>query len=280
TREAFDATWQAAHADGLSDAHLKQLQEAWTGHDFLKPLRRALEMEHVMTSHEYRRMRNSETSVYDWLDGGSSAPPRPLITTGPVDYVLDAIEKTPQFCRNQVFSPIWKFAWSYQDELRFVRTVERGLQAWDAAIAQQSAAPLQSLGSAAYRYLFDTGGPVEPMTICYLLSPRAGRFFPVMKKAFVTQTLRELAIAGLALRRYELRYGKPAPSLEALVPEFLPCAPRDFMNGKALKYELRNGVMTLYSGALDPAGDAGDLKNLIWPNPASLEENENTQQKH
>ena len=95
-----------------------------------------------------------------------------------------------------------------------------------------------------------------------------------MKKAFVAQTLRELAIAGLALKRYELRYGKPAPSLEALVPEFLPAVPRDFMDGTALKYSPTNATMKLHSVGIDLRDDAGDLKSLVWPQPASPEETE------
>jgi hypothetical protein len=95
-----------------------------------------------------------------------------------------------------------------------------------------------------------------------------------MKKGFAAQTLRELAIAGLALRRYEVRHGKPAPSLESLLPEFLPAVPRDFVDGTALKYRPTNAVMRLYSVGVDLRGDAGDLKSLVWPQPASDEETE------
>ena len=42
-----------------------------------------------------------------------------------------------------------------------------------------------------------------------------------------TLAQRDSAAAGIAFRRYQLKYGRPPDSLEALVPEFLPAVPRD-----------------------------------------------------
>ena len=273
-REAFEATWQATHVDGLGDAQLKELQDVWARQDFLKQLRRALTMEHVMNSHEYARMRNTDVGPFQWLCLAN--PPRPwMMIRSPVHVLGEVILRTPEFLRDEIYSPLWKFAWSHQDELRFMKTVERGLGAWDAAIGEQSAVPLQPLGDAEYRDLMDENDSTEQSSLRYILSPRAGRFFPIMKKAFSAQTLRSLAIAGLALRRYELRYGKPAPSLEALVPEFLPEVPRDFMDGKPLKYKPTTNGLTLYSVGADGKDDGGDdAKDLLWPHRATPEEAE------
>jgi hypothetical protein len=70
----------------------------------------------------------------------------------------------------------------------------------------------------------------------------------------MAQTLRELAVAGLALKRHQLRYQNMPTALEALVPEFLPAVPRDFMDGTTLKYEL-----TSTRPILCAVGD------LFWP---------------
>src|SRR5260370_224874 len=45
-----------------------------------------------------------------------------------------------------------------------------------------------------------------------------------VKHTIESETLRELTVAAIALKRYELRHGKPAPSLAPSVPGFLPAA--------------------------------------------------------
>jgi len=49
--------------------------------------------------------------------------------------------------------------------------------------------------------------------------------------AFQDLTLREMVIAVIAIKRYELREGKPPSSLAALVPEFLDATACDLMDG-------------------------------------------------
>lgn len=107
----------------------------------------------------------------------------------------------------------------------------------------------------------------------------------MLKRAFATQTLRELAITAIALKRYELREGKPAATLEQLVPDFLKELPRDFMDGNALKYRLTPAGPLLYSVGYDGKDDGGDSKapkymnftilngaDFVWPQEASPEE--------
>jgi hypothetical protein len=109
-----------------------------------------------------------------------------------------------------------------------------------------------------------------------------------VRRALVCETLRELTVAAVALKRYELRHGKPAPNLAALVPEFLPELPRDYMDGQPLRYRLNpDGSFLLYSVGQDGRDDGGDAtpssgagtrpnlqngRDLVWPAPASAEE--------
>lgn len=91
-----------------------------------------------------------------------------------------------------------------------------------------------------------------------------------------------MVTTAIALKRYQLRNGKPAPSLESLVPEFLPQLPVDWMDGKALRYRLNPaGSWTLYSVGTDGKDDGGDPgfpqsphgttvtiesgRDLVWP---------------
>src|SRR5437879_4400286 len=109
-----------------------------------------------------------------------------------------------------------------------------------------------------------------------------------VQRALVCETLRELTVAAVALKRYELRHGKPAPSLAALVPELLPALPRDYMDGQPLRYRLNpDGSFLLYSVGQDGRDDGGDAtptsgagtkpnlqngRDIVWPAPASAEE--------
>ena len=55
---------------------------------------------------------------------------------------------------------------------------------------------------------------------------------------FENLTLHQLVVTAIALKRHELRHSKLPVTLNALVPDFLPAAPRDFMDGQSLRYRL------------------------------------------
>jgi len=120
--------------------------------------------------------------------------------------------------------------------------------------------------------------------VFYLISAIA---IPDYKKAFVraakTEAARRLAITAIALRRYELKHGKPAPDLPSLVPEFLSDVPRDCMDSQLLKYRANpDGSAVLYSIGEDGKDDGGnsasrkprvasglrDGHDMVWPLPA------------
>jgi hypothetical protein len=72
-------------------------------------------------------------------------------------------------------------------------------------------------------------------------------------------TLNKLVTTAIAIKRYELKHGKPPPRLAALVPEFLPALPVDLMDGQTLRYRLySDGSFTLYSVGANAQDDGGD----------------------
>jgi hypothetical protein len=90
---------------------------------------------------------------------------------------------------------------------------------------------------------------------------------PNYQKAFQTavqkETQRQLTITAIALKRYELRNRRPAPDLQALVPEFLSVLPRDYFSTNHLRYHITEpGSPLLYSVGADGHDDGGD------PSPA------------
>ena len=107
-------------------------------------------------------------------------------------------------------------------------------------------------------------------------------------KSAHAETDRSMVLCAVALKRYALRHGRPAPDLNSLVPEFLPVVPTDYMDGKSLKYHLNaDGTWRLYSVGDDGRDDDGDPsptkpdqayraiwrgKDAVWPSPATPEE--------
>jgi hypothetical protein len=102
------------------------------------------------------------------------------------------------------------------------------------------------------------------------------------------ETRREMTVAAIALKRFELRYNMPPPDLAALVPEFLVRVPHDYMDGGNLRYRPKGiGNWILYSVGEDCVDDGGDVtssephtvffsiwnsRDAVWPAAATQEE--------
>ena len=101
-----------------------------------------------------------------------------------------------------------------------------------------------------------------------------------------TETERQMTLAAIALKRFELRHGKLPSSLEALVPEVLAAVPYDYMSAKPLCYRVGNdGRYVIYSVGEDGKDDGGDPtpgpgqasglwtgRDAVWPSPAKERE--------
>jgi len=106
-------------------------------------------------------------------------------------------------------------------------------------------------------------------------------FMRASERAVQTETERQMTLAAITLKRFQLRHGQLPPSLEALVPEFLPAVPYDYMGAKALGYRLNaDGSYLLYSTGEDGKDDGGDPnpplakppglwegRDAVWPSP-------------
>jgi len=113
------------------------------------------------------------------------------------------------------------------------------------------------------------------------------RFSGAFRKIATAETRQRLGITAIALKRYELKYGKLPLNLKTLAPEFLSAVPIDPMSGKALCYRLNgDGSFVLYSVGEDGKDDGGDPtpamagaqpdlwegRDAVWPSAASEEE--------
>ena len=290
TNIAVGATWQALQTPGWNDEQLARLHAGWQSLEFLGAMAHALEMERAMQGPAYDRLRQSSKEVADILGGyqnmfGGGGGGTNSISS--LDDVVDLLRvKLPELGRDSLYIPLWQFAWSHQDELHCMELVQAPIETLRRAAKQNPGEEV----AAAFRRL-DTNTEEANLydRLRFRVSDMAFSWVSKsVQRALVCETLRELTVAAIALKRYELRHGKVAPSLAALVPELLPERPRDYMDGKPLRYRLNpDGSFLLYSVGQDGRDDGGDAtptagagskpclqngRDLVWPAPASAEE--------
>jgi hypothetical protein len=255
---AFVHTWEALQADGWADADLARLAAAWKEPPFIAAMTQALEGERMYIAATYDALResNDEAAVLIAfaMDTGNS-----LDTSGPwwTTWILSDLAPVVDFLRDQVYCRLWRFSWIDQDEYRYTRNLQRLLELSRAAVRDRSGVRLQSEASSVVeeampRNLYDR---VRMPTINWFeVFPRA------MGRSMRLETERSLALAAIALKRYELRTGTHPDSLETLVPEFLDSIPTDYMNGQPLRYRLNpDGAFLLYSVGEDGKDNGGDM---------------------
>jgi len=117
----------------------------------------------------------------------------------------------------------------------------------------------------------------------------------IFNRVMVAETTRQMAIAAIALKRYQLKHGNYPPYLNSLVPEFVPTVPLDPVDGQPLRYRRNaDGSFLLYSVGENGKDDGGnptqpsnnndfpdynwnDSRALdwIWPQPATEAEIQN-----
>ena len=269
---AMAATWQALQCDGWTDAQLATLQAAWGAYDFLQGMDRAFAMERATACIEYERMRSSDVPLSDFFNQGTGAVAATpsLLSWDWVGQMFDP--------RERIFTPVWKFAWSAQDELYYCESVQRTLDAHRHGQRCQAGAPvmaaidkIESRSFAPYDYI--------RFLIARMINGSLGKS---MMRAWLAQTTAEIVKTAIAVKRYELRERKLPPNLAALVPEFLEKPAVDYMDGKALRYHLESdNAFILYSVGLDGRDGCGDAtststglnyqntRDLVWPRQAS-----------
>ena len=271
----FGVTWQALQHDHWSDDQLRALQDAWGAHDFLLPMDNALAMERAMAIEEYGRFRSSDQPLSELFDGGVTPPPTPSLLS------LDWVEKMFNPA-DRIFSPMWKFAWSKQDESHYCQTIQAMLQAHRTGVGQRSGGTVIAAIERIEKEL--NAGPYDRLR--FLMSRMIiGSVAKSFQRAWLAQATAEIARTAVALKRYELRHGRLPDTLRALVPDFLPALPIDFMDGSPLRYCLdSHSAFRLYSVGVDGRDDHGDpsstssslsyqnSRDLLWPQRSSEEE--------
>ncbi|MBI3876023.1 MAG: hypothetical protein HY300_08735 [Verrucomicrobia bacterium] len=273
---AVSTTWEALDYPRWSEPRLAELQAAWQGVEFLQAMTRAAEMERAVGGDIFRQSRSDIRFLNNLggISGGSS--------TGIFEDFFKGITEDPGKM-GEHFSGLYTYlSWplwnSYPDEMWFLQFEQSWIDSLRIAALSNSIAPAKAYADAAEKRL---GQPAKRFILSGMLVPALGN---ITKKAAAAETQRQIVIGAIALHRHKLRHGKFPADLAALVPEFLPAVPIDFMDGNPLRYRLQpDGAFLLYSigeDGVDNGGDATQVlgvasstwtnaRDWVWPQPAS-----------
>ena len=293
-------TWEALQADGWTDAQLAGIQQGLATLEFLQPMEQASAMERAIGIEMFDRLRSSNAERRQWFRGNAfGAAPAPTGTPTPTniaevpEFALEWSKERWSVLNSFAQENAWRWLWSYDDELRYVQSLQAMMEVPRHARLTGAFASARSRGANEIRRLRPAGnlGSVRYF-LSDMLAPAMER---ASAKAARLEVQRELTVTAIALKRYSLRHGNPAPTLAALVPEFLPQTPKDLIDGQALRYRLHSdGTFLLYSVNEDGRDDGGDPRptspasqnysfgngrDMVWPMPATAEEIASAQAK-
>ena len=273
-RAAIPAVWQVLQAPGWTDPQLAQLQAAWQPRGYLGNLVSAMRMDRAMCDKSV--FDGLRISLVAWIKLG-----RPSLST-------------------RLSAPMemfWWHAWLSQDQLFFDRTMQEPIDftrtvlsagscraAWLQRGLTPGASAVPDLRAPLFRVAANRTHWYDKMRYQYS-GLCMGPMTDPINSAITLENFRGLLLAAVGLKRYELRHGRPAPSLAALVPEYLDTVPVDFMDGQPLRYRLQeDGTWRLYSIGWDGKDDGGDPtpaspgqkyetpsdgRDWVWPVPAT-----------
>ena len=265
-RLGLAASWEALQAPDWTEAELQQLQQAWESIDLLDGLEkgflgeRALQAEFWAAGFKSSLLRTRQPS-------GSTTPARLAFDDLLNDYFWVPAYRLTSVNEDQLF-----YLKSMQQTLEGTRSLKAHLP-WQEGKAGfvRTVAEIERIAG-------------SPDGFRYWISRLALPNFTKAGEAAVrAETERQLTLSALALKRYQLRHGKTAPDLAALVPEFLSSVPHDCMSGAALRYRLKpDGTFLLYSVGEDGRDDGGDPtppsagkfdlwegRDAVWPSSAA-----------
>jgi hypothetical protein len=256
-------TWEALQAPNWTETQLSQIQTEWSQVPIFNSMECTFEGERVVALEAFQQARarhtNSLLNQYGPNLSGSNRLGR-------------AVEK-------KFYQPIWRTIWSTEDEAAYLEWSQSHLDAIRRAIKahnwQELDRELDQLRRQQPRAttLNELRFPISEAT-------RANTW-KGLGNAAQTETFRQMTVAAIALRRFELSKGRPPQSLAALIPQFVTRMPIDCMDGKPLRYRLTSdGQWILYSVgrdgidnggtpvATDPAAKSPEFwstRDVLWP---------------
>ena len=257
-------TWEALQIPGFTDEQLLALENAWQDGSLIHNTASILEVNRLFDLSQWSEHRTNIFCYWRW-EGW------------PTDF-----GELVSDLGDSLHATAWQIAWVDQDEACFLNRYQAVLERTRSAITTRNWSILHHRE----QNIPYTESVYDRMRFVY--APHfIGSLDYALDLAFEYETQREMTVAAIAINRYHLRYRKLPPDLSALVPEYVPQLPHDWMDGQPLRYRVNaDGTFTLYSVGLNGRDDGGDPSSLerwrassiwqerdaVWPMPASMEE--------
>ena len=284
---ALTVNWEILQFPNLTDEQLVELQRDWMSLDFIRGEENALAMERVTGRITSAKWRSSNAKLQDYLETWTR-----LGLSDQEETALDNLK-----IKTKVI--LWRYWWSYPDELRALESYEVFLEtarftetnySFQTAITNQRN-ELEALKLNKTNDEFDVFLNPAKGDMHSLLSQGVMSMSAVFNKVMRVETAKQVTITAIALKRYQLKHGHYPSDLNSLVPEFVSTVPLDPVDGKPLRYRPNaDGTFLLYSVGENGKDDGGDPSlekgvenssfnwqnphalDWVWPQPASPEE--------
>lgn len=293
-----DDTWAILQDKNVADADLARLQQGWPALDFCRPLRNAFLVERVRELEFLARYRKSKAALSKWLwpvfvERGYGTYKRIGEGASARWELVDESSWFKKLFHSAAMSLArarWRWFWSYSDELRSLKLWRAGIQAAQMSETNRSFQAVRSYLDRQYAQAGFESGTNNP----YARFTRSMDLLPLFERAMTAETVRNIVVTAIALRRYQLRQGDLPKSLHELSPEFLKTVPVDCMDGTPLRYErINRESFLLYSVGVNGVDDGGDASkhsqpawadssnwpwmdqrvlDWVWPEPAAATE--------
>jgi hypothetical protein len=286
---ALSANWELLQSSNVSDQQLASLQNDWTNFDFIVTGEDALAMERVIGRISTARWRGSDSE----LEREIVFAPQMRETLGlPPEPIWRKIIIKPELF-------IWRYWWSYEDELRSLKGYEVLMDTM--RLTQTNGYfrdALQNQNDELYKLgIFKLDNEVffsSDTDLHSMISESVLTLSAFVNRAMRAQVAKQMIVTAIALKRYQLKHGNYPPDLNSLVPEFVPAVPLDPVDGQPLRYRLKtDGTFLLYSVGPNGKDDGGNPSlekfvesssyywlnphalDWVWPQPATPEEIKN-----
>lgn len=273
---AVTANWEFLQSSNVTDGQLARLQSGWAGMEFTAAFENTMLIERTVGTIETRNLRASGLKSYF----------EPFYASGLLE------EEQNSFARLTFNgkAALWRYWWSYPDELRQLQAAQAVLDAARQARTNGSFLSANTtlkqwfeehaINSDDDEFLF-----LDPMRadFRYVLSSGTPAFAKAFDKVLNADAARQLALTAIALKRFHLKYGRYPAQLSELTPAFLASVPSDPVDGKPLRYQRNPGnTFLLYSIGADGVNNGGDAspakgkslwwqngRDWVWPQPAT-----------
>ncbi|HEU6447580.1 MAG TPA: hypothetical protein VFV23_03990 [Verrucomicrobiae bacterium] len=282
------ATWEFLQTTNATDAELTALQNQWQQLEFVEPMGNAMLMERAFGLTSIETMRSDPKILRRYAGFSPSAS---SYSSGSGDWWDDTKDYVHDSLQQVIFGGeafMWHVSWSYTDEMQGLQADQIILETFRSIKTNAAFYPSYTNMVAQMTTLgitnFDEELIFDVPNIRRMFSASAQGLANTVRKVMAAEANKQIVITAIALKRYQLKYGRFPENLAELAPDFLSSVPIDPVDGNPLRYRRNaDGTFLLYSIGEDGVDDGGNPspvvssttfywlrgRDWVWPQPAT-----------